>query len=266
MQCVSSPRNSRRRKDFCVSSTAQSTRRGERGRHLDKTIGILACGDVSASLRAEFGAYSAMVKALLGDRATTIFDVQAGELPASPTACAAYVITGSYAGIHDDHPWIEPLIAFLRASRGRAKLVGICFGHQVMAQAFGGEVIRSPKGWGIGLHRYDLPAQAPWMDGPPVIAVPASHQDQVVAPPSGARVIARSGFTPYAGLDYGDAISFQFHPEFSPAFANALIREEQDAYAALAGPAIESHSQPNDCARVGRWIGRFLDTETTPAA
>jgi GMP synthase-like glutamine amidotransferase len=73
-------------------------------------------------------------------------------------------------------------------------------------------------------------------------------------------VIASSAFTPHAGLDYGDAISFQFHPEFSRAFAAALIEAKRERYPDLAASAIQSHSQPDDCARVGRWIGRFLDS------
>jgi GMP synthase-like glutamine amidotransferase len=77
-------------------------------------------------------------------------------------------------------------------------------------------------------------------------------------------VIATSKFTPYAGLDYGGAISFQFHPEFSPAFATALIEANRDRYGALATSAIQSHFEPDDCARVGRWIDRFLDFGEAP--
>ena len=82
----------------------------------------------------------------------------------------------------------------------------------------------------MGLHRYELHARRYWMDDAAAVAVPAYHQDQVVALPSDARVIVRSEFTPYAGLDYGDAISFQSPPEFSPAFATALIEANRDRY------------------------------------
>jgi GMP synthase-like glutamine amidotransferase len=224
------------------------------------TIGILLCGDLPATLEAEFGPYSGMIRRLLGSRSARVFDVQNGQLPGSTSTCEAYVITGSSAGVYDDLPWINDLMAFLRNARGRSKLIGICFGHQAMAQAFGGSVIKSLKGWGIGLHRYELQGRPYWMDDGGAVAVPASHQDQVVALPSDARVIARSEFTPYAGLDYGDAISFQFHPEFSPAFATALIEADRDRYGAIAASAIQSHLQPDDCARAVRWIGRFLDS------
>jgi hypothetical protein len=86
----------------------------------------------------------------------------------------------------------------------------------------------------------------------------ALHQDQVVVPPSDARIVARSAFTPYAGLDYGDAISFQFHPEFSPGVAIALIEAERHRYGGLAESAIASHAQPDDRARVAQWIGRLV--------
>jgi GMP synthase-like glutamine amidotransferase len=228
------------------------------------TIGILLCGDIPATLQAEFGPYSGMIRRLLGSRSATVFDVQNGQLPRSISTCEAYVITGSSAGVYDGLPWINDLMAFLRNARGGSKLIGICFGHQAMAQAFGGSVIKSPKGWGIGLHRYELHARPRWMDDDAAVAVPASHQDQVVTLPSDSRVIATSEFTPYAGLDYGGAISFQFHPEFSPAFATALIEANRDRYGALATSAIQSHFEPDDCARIGRWIGRFLDSGEAP--
>jgi GMP synthase-like glutamine amidotransferase len=228
------------------------------------TIGILLCGDIPATLQAEFGPYSGMIRRLLGSRSASVFDVQNGQLPRSTSSCEAYVITGSSAGVYDGLPWIDDLMVFLRSARRSSKLIGICFGHQVMAQAFGGSVTKSPRGWGIGLHRYELHARPYWMDDAAPVAAPASHQDQVVTLPSDARVIASSEFTPYAALDYRGAISFQFHPEFSPAFAAALIEANRDRYGDLATSAIQSHLKPDDCARVGRWIGRFLDLVEAP--
>ena len=94
-------------------------------------------------------------------------------------------MTGSAAGVYDDLPWIAPLKSFLRDVDGRAKLVGLCFGHQILAAAFGGTVEKSAKGWGIGLHTYDLFERADWMDDATRISVPAIHQDQVIVPPFG---------------------------------------------------------------------------------
>jgi GMP synthase-like glutamine amidotransferase len=94
------------------------------------TIGILLCGGFPATLEAQFGQYSSMIQRLLGSRCATVFDVRERQLPRSISACEAYVITGSSAGVYDDLPWIKDLMAFLRSARGGAKLIGICFGHQ----------------------------------------------------------------------------------------------------------------------------------------
>lgn len=224
------------------------------------TVAILQCGDPPKALRAGHGSYGVMMQRLLGPgRDTTLYDVTAGALPASATAHGSYVLTGSPAGVYENLPWIAKLTGFLQQAKGQAKLVGICFGHQAMAQAFGGSVIKSPSGWGIGLQRYEVKHRAPWMDGADHVAAPASHQDQVATVPPGARVTLANPFTPYAGLDYGDAISFQFHPEFGPEFGTALIEARRDRYGALAEAAIASYGQSTDCPRVGQWIGRFLD-------
>lgn len=190
------------------------------------TIGILETGRPPESLQAQWGTYADMVRTMLGqERAYRVYDVQAGELPADPADCAAYVITGSSAGVYDELPWIAPLLETLRAIRGRAKLVGICFGHQAMAKAFGGEVTKSPKGWGLGMHRYQLVEPSPETVEPLMIAIPAFHQDQVMALPPGARVLAASEFTPYAALGYDDdTFSVQGHPEFTPEFSRSSHR------------------------------------------
>jgi GMP synthase-like glutamine amidotransferase len=140
--------------------------------------------------------------------------------------------------------------------------VGICFGHQIMAEAFGGQVIKSPKGWGVGLHRYDLADRRGWMDEARTISVPASHQDQVVALPPGAQVLAGNDFCPFGMLDYGPdrAISLQLHPEFEPAYAKALIENRRGTRYTdeEADRGVLSYEQPDDRRRVGGWIARFL--------
>ena len=221
-------------------------------------LAILETGYPPGDLADRFGSYPAMFAALLGDGfEIETFDVQAGELP-DPNAHDAVLITGSPAGVYDDYPWIAPLMNFIRAAGG-SRMVGVCFGHQVMAEALGGHVEKSDKGWGAGLHRYSLVHGEPWIDSPVGIAVPASHQDQVVIQPPETDVVAASDFTPYAGLAWTDrpAISFQFHPEFSPDFAKALIEKRYDI---VPDPdaAIASLDAPNDNARVGGWIRRFL--------
>ena len=223
-------------------------------------LAILETGTPPESLIPRFGRYPAMFERLLApDFDYESYDVAAGELPADPADHVAYLITGSPAGVYEPLPWIGDLVAFLRAARGRVKLVGICFGHQAMAQAFGGHVEKVAKGWGVGLHTYPIVQPEPWMDDAKAVAVPASHQDQVVLQPPRTDVIASSIFTPYAALAWRDqpAISFQFHPEFEPDYARALIESRRDR---LPDPdsALASLDRPNDNARVGTWIRRFL--------
>ncbi len=154
-------------------------------------IGILETGAPPDPLKPAFGDYPAMFERLLGDGFDyAVFDVPAGGFPDRPEACDAYVVTGSAAGVYDPLPWIAPLETFLRQAKGRAALVGVCFGHQIMAQAFGGRVVKSDRGWGVGLHTYRVLDRRPWMDEAETVSVPASHQDQVVELPPGARVIA----------------------------------------------------------------------------
>ncbi|HEY5711290.1 MAG TPA: type 1 glutamine amidotransferase [Allosphingosinicella sp.] len=222
-------------------------------------LAILETGKPPGDLAETHGSYPDMFRQLLGDGfEVSSFDVEAGALPLDPADFDAYLVTGSPAGVYDKLPWIAELSDFLRAAKSR-KLVGICFGHQIMAEALGGHVEKSAKGWGAGLHTYPIVSHEPWMDGAHAVSVPASHQDQVVLQPPNTDVIASSVFTPYAGLAWRDrpAISFQFHPEFAPEYAKALIEARYDR---VPDPeaAIASLDAPNDNARVGDWIRRFL--------
>ena len=223
-------------------------------------VAILETGKPPAGLGERFGTYPEMFADLLGPGfVCTAYDVQAGELPERPDAHAAYLVTGSAAGVYDGLPWIEPLKAFLREAKGKAKLVGICFGHQVMAEAFGGRVEKSERGWGVGLQRYEVIEHAPFMGDEKGVCVPVSHQDQIVHQPPASRIVAASGFSPFGVLLYEDqpALSMQFHPEFSREFAIALVEARRER---LPDPdaAIASLAKPNDRERVAQWIRNFL--------
>lgn len=226
-------------------------------------LGLLETGRPAAPLRCAFGDFADMFEALLGPGFRyRRFDVQALQLPSAVELCDAYLVTGSAAGVYDDLPWIAPLMDFLRDAKGRVRLAGVCFGHQAMAQAFGGQVIKSPKGWGVGLQAYEVLDAPHFAPGRREVRLAASHQDQVVALPPGARVLAASDFTPFAALAYDDgmSVSIQPHPEFTTAFAEALIASRMD------GPltrgqgeaAIASLQQPNDSRAVGDWLRAFF--------
>lgn len=230
-------------------------------------LGILETGAPPADLKDRFGSYGDMFRRLLGPNYRySCYDVRAGKLPDPAGSHDAYLISGSASGVYDGDPWIEALKTFIRELSGRTPLVGICFGHQIMAEAYGGRVTKSPKGWGVGLHSYEIKHRAAWMNSEraPTLSIPVSHQDQVIELPQGATVLAASEFTPYAVIEYPErrAISFQGHPEFSPEYAAALIdlrrgtRYQQD----FADAAVASLQKPSDAQRVAGWVRNFLGT------
>ena len=182
-------------------------------------IGILQTGLVPDALKPEMGDYPAMFADLLDGHGFTFttWVVCDGEIPPGIDAAEGWLITGSRHGAYEQHPWIAPLEEFIRAVNGaRRPMVGICFGHQIIAQALGGRVEKFSGGWAVGRTAYDFEGQTMYLN--------AWHQDQVVAPPPGARTVARNDFCAHAALAYGDHIfTVQAHPEHSPAFHKGLI-------------------------------------------
>lgn len=188
-------------------------------------IGILLTGHTTDVITAEVGDYSAMFKALLDERGLS-FDTYAvvdGEFPKGPDAADGWLITGSKHGVYEDHAFIPPLKELIRAIRDADKpLVGICFGHQIIASALGGRVEKFAGGWSIGRQTYDF--------GGSPLSLNAWHQDQVVELPDGAAVEASSPFCAYAALSYGPRIyTVQAHPEFNARMIDLLLTYRSDS-------------------------------------
>ncbi len=183
-------------------------------------IGILQTGLAPDALAPRFGEYPQMFAHLLDGNgfAFRTYAVVNGEFPASATDCDGWLITGSRHGVYEDHPWIPPLEAFIRSAFvAHVPVVGICFGHQIVAQAMGGRVEKYAGGWAVGATDYDFEGKT--------VTLNAWHQDQVVEVPDGAKVIARNAFCANAALLYDtDALTIQAHPEFGPDFINSLMQ------------------------------------------
>ena len=146
------------------------------------------------------------------------FSVVDDVFPSGAEAADGWLITGSKHGAYEDHPWIPPLEKLIRDVHATGKpMIGVCFGHQIIAQALGGKVEKFGGGWSVGRTEYTL-------DGAPV-ALNAWHQDQVVELPHDARVVGSSDFCANAMLAYGESIwTVQAHPEFPAEFIDGLIK------------------------------------------
>ncbi len=227
-------------------------------------IGILQTGQSPDALRAEMGDYPDFFERLLAGRSLTFrrYNLLEMQFPASVDECEGWLITGSRFGAYEDHPWIPPLEDFIRrAHAAKVPMVGICFGHQIMAQAMGGRVEKYPGGWAVGPTEYDF--------GTGKLTLNAWHQDQVTVKPEGARIIASTPQCAIAGLAYDDTmISVQPHPEFTPEFMAGLIRFRGPGLVpdALLADATARLDRPLDGQAMADRIADFFKTHQKQAA
>lgn len=186
-------------------------------------IGILQTGHSPEGLIAEYGDYGEMFVRLLGGNGFDfqIFSVVDMEIPTSITQADAWLITGSRFGAYDDLPWIAPLEDFVRAViTAKIPMLGICFGHQIVAQALGGTVQKYSGGWSVGATQYALRGSET------TVTLNAWHQDQVTKLPDSAQIEASSQFCENAIVTYGDdVLTIQAHPEFGAGFVQGLIEK-----------------------------------------
>jgi len=170
------------------------------------------------------------------------FNTTRFEYPADFDAYDAVLLTGSRADSFSDEPWVRSLRERVQALlRQRTKLLGICFGHQLIALCLGAAVGRAPQGWGMGRMTYEWCGPEPLkpQHAPSAVALLASHQDQVLTLPAAATLLARSDFCPIAAFQVADQVlCVQAHPEFVEDYSayllekrRALVGEERHALA-----------------------------------
>ncbi|MGQ7247421.1 glutamine amidotransferase-related protein [Halomonas sp. V046] len=198
-------------------------------------IGLLQCDDVAPQLQLDHGNYPAMFAALLGGAATEqgetlqwqVWRCLDGDIPDDLEAVDAWLTTGSKFGVNDGLDWVVALEEFVRELYAAGKpLVGICFGHQLIGKALGGEVIKSPKGWGVGLSFNQITSREAWMEPwQDELDLLVSHQDQVVSLPPGGCALGGSGFCSHYLMRVGGCfLGVQGHPEFSREYSRDLMR------------------------------------------
>jgi len=236
-------------------------------------LGILDCDDLAPELRGDYHCYTCMFKSLfeplLHTEDITIeyrrYDAQKCKFPTDLNECDAYLLTGSKSGVYDDKPWIGQLKLFIQnAYKQQIKLVGLCFGHQLLAETLGGKAEKSDKGWGVGAMLSHCVEQADWMPTKVTsINLLYSHQDQVTRLPPEAKLLFTSDFCPFSAFYIPkQVLAFQGHPEFTLDYCERLMFIRQSRYAeGQYEQAVRSLKQDLHSDVLANWILNFLQDE-----
>jgi len=231
-------------------------------------VAILQCDEVMAKLQPEFGQYQDMIQGMFSDIPGSskwsfdCFDCREGQYPDALDLYDFYITTGSKSSVYDDDPWIKQLIDFIqRLDTAGKKLIGICFGHQLIAAACQEMVAKSDRGWGVGVSTNRVIATPGWMsEKVDELHIIVSHQDQVLTLPSQATVIAQSDFCPYFVVQWNDHfLSIQGHPEWAHDYSRALMNKRR----AIIPPerlssGLDSLRIATDNRLFARWIVDFV--------
>ncbi len=232
------------------------------------TLGILETDTLYPDLLDEYRSYGQMFAHFFDQLPHTpwqyrFYQVTRGELPDDMMDCDAYLITGSKTGVYDEATWLEPLANWIHSAyRQRRPLIGICFGHQILAHSLGGHAAQSDRGWGIGIRTSHVTTPPVWMKHTlPAFRLIYSHRDQVNTLPPGAEKLAGCAFCENAAFVIDDRVlGFQGHPEFTREYLQRLLprRREcigEDTYQEGMGTLTER----DDSQQVGQWLIDFIE-------
>ena len=224
-------------------------------------IGLLQCDHVAEHLLYLNGDYDTQFTKLLPGFDWRYYDLTAGRFPESLDECDAYLCTGSKHSVYEDIDWIHRLKKLVQTIHAaRIPFVGVCFGHQMMAQALGGKVQKADCGWCVGVHTFEVVQREGWMQ--PFQAefrLLMSCQDQVLALPPNSTILAKAADCPVGMYRVGERmLGMQAHPEFSVAYMEALLRQRKERIGTeVTDRALESLTIRQDFELIGGWIRHF---------
>ena len=227
-----------------------------------QSIGLLVCDHIHEDFRHLEDSYPVMFQRLLPNASMVPYYVCDNHFPVDVADHDIYICTGSKYSVYDDMDWIKRLLKFVKDIYDLEKrFVGICFGHQVMAQALGGKVEKAEVGWCIGAHYFEILAAEPWM-----APRERNHinlmlcQDQVTHLPPNSRVLSTGKHCKIGMFIVGETmLGIQAHPEFTKEYNQAVfIQRRKRIGEEKVAIALESLGQPIDDALIGQWIWSFI--------
>ncbi|MEZ4777724.1 MAG: amidotransferase [Bacteroidia bacterium] len=224
--------------------------------------GLLVCDHINENFHHISPDYTTMFRALLPDLDLIPFMVIDGEFPENAEACDAYIATGSRFSVYDEVEWVLRLKTFVQEIYASGKkYAGVCFGHQMLGEALGGKVEKSPHGWCVGVHTFSILQTEPWMKPfQSEVNLLMMCQDQVIRLPENSIHLAAAADCPVAMFRVGEnMLGIQAHPEFSPVYDRALMENRVERIGReKVEMGISSLEKTPDREIVAEWIRKFL--------
>ena len=224
---------------------------------------LLLCDEVSPAYQSVApGGYPVMFREFLPELEMTDFLLKKGEFPEKATDFDCYVVSGSRHSVYDELPWIARAKDLIQEIQQAGKYyLGVCFGHQLLAEALEGKVAKAASGWMVGVHGFEVHGPQKWMQPPqPDFQVLMMCQDQVQQLPPGGKVLASSPVCPVGMFQVGERmLGIQGHPEFTKAYERALLEDRMERIGpSVVQSALESLELPVDRALLADWMMGFV--------
>ena len=231
-----------------------------------RKILLIKVGDTFPGLKAIQGDFEQMIYRAVDAKNLhfTLYDARLRKVEPNLTDFDAVIITGSHSMVTDLEPWSEQLLAYIREMHSQnIQVLAICYGHQLVAKAMGGEVGFHPLGPEPGTVEVTL-SKAGQRDclfaaTPDTFKVNVAHSQTVTKLPKQAVLLAGNSFEPHQAMRIGNIWSLQFHPEFNAEITRYYVREIADQIRLYNGDPTAISHRCEDTADSRALLARFLN-------